>query len=300
MEAVLSPRTLATAIGVSESSLKRWADEGLIRVSRTAGGHRRILLSEAIRFIREKRYSVVRPEVLGLGELGELGEVRAARRADAQAALFQALHDGDAQRVRAQIIAAYVEGDDLAALLDGPVRAALTRLGELWQHANQGIFIEHRATDLCVQALGHLRSLLPAPAPGATVAVGAGPPDDPYLLPSIMAALVLADLGYRAVNLGPETPVDVLADAAGHCGARLVWLSVSSPIEPGPLRRQVAKLAEAVARFDADLVVGGRQVDTQPLQFDPPNAHVVHSMHELALFAKGLSRSGAGSAPAGR
>ncbi|HEX9106572.1 MAG TPA: MerR family DNA-binding transcriptional regulator, partial [Longimicrobiales bacterium] len=48
----LSPRELAEAVGVSESSLKRWADRGVLAVERTAGGHRRIPLGEAVRFIR--------------------------------------------------------------------------------------------------------------------------------------------------------------------------------------------------------------------------------------------------------
>jgi len=37
----LSPRELAEALGVSESSLKRWVDAGKIAASRTEGGHRR-------------------------------------------------------------------------------------------------------------------------------------------------------------------------------------------------------------------------------------------------------------------
>jgi excisionase family DNA binding protein len=53
MQNTLSPRELAAAVGVSESSLKRWADEGRVKVARTAGGHRRIELAEAVRFIRQ-------------------------------------------------------------------------------------------------------------------------------------------------------------------------------------------------------------------------------------------------------
>ena len=62
----LSPRTLGEAIGVSQSSLKRWADRGILRVHRTAGGHRRIDRREALRFIREAGFTVVRPELLGI------------------------------------------------------------------------------------------------------------------------------------------------------------------------------------------------------------------------------------------
>jgi DNA-binding transcriptional MerR regulator len=185
MQSVLSPKDLATAIGVSESSLKRWADEGLIRVSRTAGGHRRILLTEAIRFIREKKHDVVRPDVLGLNEVGELqSQQRTARGTDMQAAFLEALQDGDSARVRGLLMSWYLEGDELAALLDGPVRSSLAQLGELWQHSDEGIFVEHRATDLCIQSLNHLRSLLPPGDAGAPVAMGGGPSGDP-LYPAI-------------------------------------------------------------------------------------------------------------------
>ena len=46
--AFLSPRNLAAAVGVSESSVKRWADEGRIRTALTPGGSRRIQLREAV------------------------------------------------------------------------------------------------------------------------------------------------------------------------------------------------------------------------------------------------------------
>jgi hypothetical protein len=38
MQQLLSPRQFAEAIGVSESSVRRWADTGRIKMTRTAGG----------------------------------------------------------------------------------------------------------------------------------------------------------------------------------------------------------------------------------------------------------------------
>ena len=42
MKPLLSPKELADAIGVSESSIKRWVDNGEIQATKTSGGHRRI------------------------------------------------------------------------------------------------------------------------------------------------------------------------------------------------------------------------------------------------------------------
>src|SRR6185295_13435922 len=92
-KSLLTPRELADAIGASESALRRWVDAGDIHMSRTAGGHRRIPVQEAIRFIRESGATVVRPEILGLAGL-ESAPMIPPTRANAPStvdALFDAL-----------------------------------------------------------------------------------------------------------------------------------------------------------------------------------------------------------------
>ena len=63
---LLSPKQVAQALGVSESSLKRWCDQGLIATIRTGGGHRRLALPDVLRFIRDGEHRLVSPEALGL------------------------------------------------------------------------------------------------------------------------------------------------------------------------------------------------------------------------------------------
>ena len=62
----LTPKQVARAIGVSEASLKRWCDKGLIEMVRTVGGHRRLPLSSVLQFLRSSGHQLVRPEILGL------------------------------------------------------------------------------------------------------------------------------------------------------------------------------------------------------------------------------------------
>jgi hypothetical protein len=177
MQEFLSPRDLAAAIGVSESSLKRWVDGGLLAASRTVGGHRRIAVSEAVRFIRSSGTPVLRPELLGLSGL------RLERRGDREAPpaeqLYAALAADDRPAVRSLIVGAFLAGEPLASLCDGPIRHALTRIGELWQHDPAGILIEHRAVDTVLQTLNMLRGLLAPPAAGAPTALGGAPAGDP-------------------------------------------------------------------------------------------------------------------------
>lgn len=287
MKLVLTPRELAEAIGVSESSLKRWADEGHITASKTAGGHRRISLHEAIRFIRATKAPLIRPEVLGLAKLSHLPLPLNEPTSQAEA-LYEHLREGRAQEARALITGLYVSGETAAAICDGPLRLALDHMGTLWEHSEHGIYLEHRATDICLQALQELRLLLPD-AGGGPPAVGGAPSGDPYLLPSMAAATVLLSAGYRAINLGPETPLDSLLIAVEHQKPRLVWLSISVAQTAKMLAPDVERLGRSLAASETALIIGGREKGRLPAaigQF----AEFADSMEALAVFAENLSR----------
>lgn len=283
---LLTPRDLADAIGASESSVRRWVDEGRIGVSRTEGGHRRIPLAEAVQFLRRTGTPLVRPEILGFPEVAS---TRAHHHDldSAAHALFSALHDGDCPAARGLIVSLYLSGTSLPQLFDGPIRQALHQLGELWLHSEQGILIEHRAVDICMQALNQIRLMLNPPATNAPIALGGAPSGDPYTIPSLMATLLLSEMGYRNINFGPDLPVKLLADAAEQEQARLIWVSVSALAPSVHLYSELRSLALRVARQRTHVVVGGRSLPPA-IPAAPPNLHVAITMAELAAFAQGL------------
>lgn len=287
-KSLLTPKDLADAIGASESALRRWVDGGRIRMSRTAGGHRRIPLQEAIRFIRQTGATIVRPELLGLNPLSvEAEAVAGASRDDA---LFNALRVGNAAVARGLIISSYLEGLGLTALFDGPIRSAMDRVGQLWQHDPRGIMAEHRATGICVETIAALRGLIPVVDEHAPLAIGGAPQDDPYQIPTMMAAATLAEAGFRDINFGPNTPVELLAHEAIDRKARLVWLSISTEQDPKPLRTAIKKLAGELARHQIDLILGGR-FSNACMPRSMSNVTLVLSMSDLATKSREMLKS---------
>ena len=216
----LSPRDAGKALGVGESSVKRWVDDGKLVADRTAGGHRRLAVAELIRFSRAAGVRIARPEVLGLPARGRRRSP-AATLGDAADLLHDLLHSGDEPAARSLLLNLFLDTTPVAAIVDGPIAAAMARLGELWKHGEAGIALEHRAVDICVRALNQIQTLLPLPEARALRAVGGGPEGDPYVIPSLAAAAVLAEAGYRTSNLGPNTPFDALRAMAAEQSARL-------------------------------------------------------------------------------
>jgi len=278
----LTTRQFAESLGVSESSVKRWIDDGVIAADRTAGGHRRIPMAAAVRFTRQHRMSPQRPEAMPLSTVPSLGAV------DSEAAdeCYEALLSDDAERVRAIIMGRYISGADIATIGDGLVRPALGRLGELWKHDSQGILVEHRAVDTCIRAMNDLVAWLPSRPSGAPVSITAAGPGDPYLLPPMLASMTLQEQGSDARNLGPLTPIETIGLAAERYGAFMCSLSVST-VQDRKRHAEWTRLADRLEVTRTRLVVGGRCVESLPTEI-LVRARVCGSMIELGSYAAGI------------
>lgn len=254
MKALLSPKELAAAIGVSESSIKRWVDEGRIVATRTEGGHRRIGLAEAVRYLRESRQKLILPGMFGLAEEAEAPDSLD----EAGEKLYEWLLAGAVAPAQGLLTQLYIQGRALGDIFDGPLRQALGRIGQLWLHGSGGgIFIEHRAMQICLGAVHQLCSLLPV-REGAPLAIGGTPPPDPAQLPSLTVAAVLTGEGFDAVNLGPDLPLTVLGDAVLDKKPALVWLSICHEADEATLTRDIDELHVKALQVGAVLTIGGR------------------------------------------
>ena len=288
MNRLVSPRDLAEAIGMSESSLKRWADRGLLTVTRTAGGHRRISIRDALSFIRNKRLNIITPAAIGLPVLDAGVD---ADEDTFEEILQEQLISGNKSAVWRMLIGRFLEGATIAELGDGPIRNALREIGAKWNHDADAIFIEHRATDLCIQIVQQMR-LLAMREHKSFRATGGAIDKDPYLLPSMLVASVIVENGGDATNLGPNTPIEVLKIDSIHRPVderpELVWISTSTIEDPETTAQEITTFAKECHEVDIQLAVGGRDVGHLSLE-NIPGLSVHVSLSGFADQAAGLS-----------
>ncbi|MCY2976859.1 MAG: helix-turn-helix domain-containing protein [Planctomycetota bacterium] len=263
----LSTSEFARALGLSESSVRRLFDTGDLGVYRTRGGHRRIPVSEAIRYVRATHANLVEPELLGMDRV--LEQVRSNSPIED---MIHVLEEGHATAVTGLMQWLFASGMSVAELCDGPIAMALKHIGERWPHDKRAIFIEHRATILCERALNQLRLSVGTPDEDAPVAIGGAMSGEVYFLPTLMASLVLQEAEFNETNLGPNTPLDVLADAVIDEQPSLLWLSISEPLRSNSHRAEVLKLAEVAQVNKTVFIVGGRHAsELASLTMGPDN-----------------------------
>ena len=146
---------------VSDATVKRWEEAGLLKSERTSGGHRRFRVEEVARFQREQG--------LGLKQShSDESVTKITKRARDKknhfdSAFLQSLIEGGEEGAANVFITAHLEGKPLTEIIDRLVCPAMRKIGELWHRNEISVAQEHLATRTVISALYKFRSALSVP-----------------------------------------------------------------------------------------------------------------------------------------
>jgi MerR family transcriptional regulator, light-induced transcriptional regulator len=255
---LVTPKQVAQAIGVSESSLKRWCDRGLLATVRTAGGHRRMAVETVIQFLRTSGQPIVRPELLGLPSTTGQGHTVVERARDQ---MTDALVAGDDEQCRRIVFDLYLAQHSAGEICDQVLAGAFHEIGDRWECGELAVYRERRGCEIALRALYELRSAIPAPHPTKPLAIGGTLVHDPYKLATTMVEVALREAGWRAESYGTLLPAKTLCEAVHDTRPRLVWLSVSAIDSPTEFLADCSRLYDTAAQHGVALAVGGRALD---------------------------------------
>lgn len=266
-DAVLTSADAARYLGVSITSIKRWADVGLLPCAKTAGKHRRFerRALDAFRLRLETTEAAnvnarVGEDVWGhlLGSGSELGVV----------SWLYGVRDrlGSWWRVAEAL---------------GPV---IEELGARWARGEISVFDEHIASERLARGLARVSGEL-SPPPSAPHALLVTADGDDHTLGLALVELVLREQGFRTIWLGRRTPTPELIAAIDHHRASLVCVSASvHSQDEDSLKAQARKLAVACRVRGATLLLGGKGL-WPPIV---PSAQVVRDLARLQRIAQEL------------
>lgn len=291
MKELVTPKQVAKAIGMSESSLKRWCDRGLIPTVRTAGGHRRIPINGVLGFIKARGFSIVDPEELGLPPATGQGERTLGKARDSLIAAYVDNKTSSAIRV---VVDLFLANHSSADILDQVIQPAMVSLGDKWACGDLEVYEERRSVEMTSRVLYELRRLMPSAPPDAPLALGATLDGDPYTLASRMAEITVRDAGFRSVALGNGLPFETLYHAIENESPTLFWVSVSAVRDEDEFVTGMREMYQTCERRQTRFAVGGVALDDRirkQLQYHS----FCDTMSHLASYAASLVPSGKSS-----
>ena len=283
MKRLLSPKQVARALDVSESSVKRLCDKGVIPTQYTEGGHRRISMANLVDFVRSSKYELVRPEALELPTAGGKTE-RNVERACHQ--MTEALLAGHAAKCRQIVMDLYLAQHSASVICDEVLAAAFRQIGDRWACGEAEVYQERRGCEIASRVLHEFTSiLLPAPD-DAPLAIGCTPAGDQYSLGTTMAELVLRDVKWKSVSIGVNLPFETISAAIRDQKPALFWLSCSHIADEPGFLNGYGKLQEEFVN-DVAFVLGGFAL-TNTVREKMKYSAYCDNMQHLEVFAKTL------------
>lgn len=279
----LTTRDVAALLLVSEATVKRWADDGLLLPKKTVGGHRRFSIQSIARLRREQ----------GIAPAAQSPAKRAGKKIvsgrlpSAEGFSELLLSDNEAEAT-AQLIDAYLQNHALATIFDTTITDAMHRVGDLWFNGTITIADEHLATRVMLSALQKLSAIVvPGPATGLK-AINCGIEGDLHELPTHLAEVIFESEGWDISNLGPNTPLFTLRDMVAHKKPDLVCISARSIVDLDRATTEYAQLRKVIEKINGTMVLGGEVFRDSNLRQRFPAEFYAESFEGLSTFVKGL------------
>lgn len=130
------------------------------------------------------------------------------------------------------------------------------KIGECWRNGSLRIGQEHLASAVIRAFLGNLE-MAPAPSTTAPILIVTTPVGQLHEIGALAAAAIATAEGWRVTYLGPNLPAEEIANAAHHCRARAVALSIVYPPDDPHLPWELEKLRRYLPAH-VPILVGGR------------------------------------------
>ncbi len=283
----LTTKEVARLCRVSNATVKRWEDAGLIKSERTKGGHRRFRAEEIARFQKDQQLGVkVNP--------GDESVVTAqSRRRDnkelCDSELFHSLIAGREEEVANILINYFLNGNSVTDIFDGPISKAMKKIGELWFEGKLSIAQEHLASRSIVCALQKLRSIAPICEPTQKLAICFALEDDFHELPTHLAQMTFESEGWEVMNFGANMPLYAVADEVLQHSPQLVCISSTVMTNIERISLDYDSFLRKISSKKVSVMLGGHTFEAEQIRNRFPADFYLASFEEVAKIARKYS-----------
>jgi len=290
---ILSTADVARLFSVTETTVKRWSDEGRLKCQKTPGGHRKFEIRNVVDFAEKNNFEPVgalafatddklaqRIQVAMLGR--DFSELVAAF---VEAALFP-----DRMELFMFLSYLYQHRVQLWEMHDLVIRPGMAEIGERWIRGEIGVNHEHRGSYETLDALAKLQAQIHIRESTGRSVVCACMQDELHEIGLRCASYLFESEGWMTTYLGARMPDDAIASAVHEMKPDVLCLSVTNPPADGLLEKTLEEIVIAARDVKTKVILGGRLASALTIQPGMVDA-IPASSRELLDFIEGFDRN---------
>jgi excisionase family DNA binding protein len=282
----LTTKEVARLCRVSDATVKRWEEAGLLKSERTSGGHRRFRAEEVARF--QRRQNLGLKQARGESTRAALRR-RRIKKSFSSSPLFHSLLAGREDEAGNILIGAYLHGKPLAQIFDDFVCPAMRRVGELWLEGEINVAQEHLATRAAYNAIYKLRENVPLVEMNGKLAFCCVLEGDFHELPAHFAQITLESKGWEVMNFGANTPLYSLTDEILYHTPEAVCIGAAIIGDYERVARDYKEFRARIAKLKIPVVLGGKAFANERVRARFPAELYAESFTEFAGFIKAFA-----------
>jgi excisionase family DNA binding protein len=283
----LTTKEVARLCRVSDATVKRWEDAGLLKSERTSGGHRRFRAEEVARFQREQNLGLKLSH--GDESAAKAKTRRRENRSHSASTLFHSLVAGCEEEAANFLIGAHLRGQPLTNIFDELICPAMRCIGELWYKGELTVAQEHLATRAALSAIHKLRQTLPVPEMSGELAMCCGIEGDYHELPTHLAQMTIENEGWEVLNFGANTPLYSLAEEVMRHSPEIICVAATLMPDIERLARDYKIFRESICKLKIPVVIGGRAFFDEEIRRRFPAEFYAENFADVARYIKSIS-----------
>ncbi len=255
MERIFSSKQVAGFLGVNESSVKRWADSGMLGCFKTPGGHRKFKKNDIMLFSSKYSYELKHNTFSNQDAVPV--QVQSFDFDRINSVLLKKLFKGSDDEILDYLYSLHLTGLGVTELYDVVVGRTMKMIGEMWRKKDITIEQEHISTNIITKALIRLHGKLDTkPRNGLTAFCGC-PEKEFHELPLLSVNNILQYNGWNTVYAGVNLPVKSFISGIETYKPDMVCLSATIIEDKARFEKDVKKIFDASKAAGASFVIGG-------------------------------------------
>jgi len=228
---LLTSTAAAALLDVNQSTVKRWADEGVLKHVRTAGGHRRFRIEDIFEH-KKPSHSKIEQWINLL------------------------IDHPSPYKVQGNLLLLHDEYGSWAKAM-GFITSVMVEFGERWRSNKIQIHEEHLATHRLERSIEQISDSIQT-AQRAPLVLLATPSQEFHSLSLCMLELCLKELGWKTIYIGKNTPTSNLVECIKNGTISVVALSASKNFQDAKvLKKIITDLAPVCIANNTKLWLGG-------------------------------------------
>lgn len=258
MNHTLSSKQVAELLGVNESSVKRWADSGMLSCYKTPGGHRKFKKNDLLIF--SSKYSYELKKNIHLSQEPANMQKQSLDFEKIKKLLLIKLLKGSDDEIMDYLYSLHISGLSVTDLYDNVISGTMKRIGEMWMMKEISIEDEHISTSKIIKAIIRFHGKLEPNIKNGLTAFCGCPEKEFHELPLLSVNNILQYKGWNTIYAGVNLPVKSFISGIKLYKPDLVCLSATIAEDKERFLIDTKKIYNAAKNSGAYFVIGGSAV----------------------------------------